>query len=111
MAIPPDDNRVETYFPGEYVGFTSDKSGSLTVNPGSYTEDVVLQVDGKLLISGIPEDLKTTIVNMQKRLDKLERFYTQVVVEAQEVVNAAEQTESKDDWKERVFQIARDLGI
>ena len=112
---PPDDNSVQVdttdefsiIVPGGTVTFPPPTDLAIKVDP----EEFALKVDGNLLISGISDDVKTTILNMQKRLDKLERFYTRIVVEAQEVVNVAEQTESNDQWKERVFQIAKDLGI
>ncbi len=75
------------------------------------TTDNGIYVDGKIKIEGMPQDLQTTIEDMQTRLDKLERFYERVVVDAQEVVDAAESAENKDEWKERVFRIAEEVGL
>jgi len=118
MAQLPD----EPEFAREYKGdFTVPIDPSTRVRPlymesstGSMAEanaDSALYVDGKIQIEGMPDDVKTTINKLEKRLDKLERFYEQVTLEAQEVVDASEAVENTDEWKERVLRIATDVGL
>lgn len=73
--------------------------------------DYGVQVEGKLRIVGMQEDVQTAIKTLQARLDKLERFYAQMTSEAQAVVDASEYAQNTDEWKERVFRIAEEVGL
>ena len=99
MAQLPDDD--------DFLSFSSSNTDEITITPSDDTlvrpiymdptgmmsttnMETALYVDGRVVIEGLPDDLKTMIEGILERLNKLERFYELVVEDAQKINEAVE---------------------